>query len=130
MALNETAKHFYEKEIERLLELGDKNIIKEKFLDMRSQIDDLYVELGERARRIVELEKESKRPATGGVDRVFAFGKEMDIRELFDELLKANKRISELESELETAEKAFNHIRDCSKRQFDKNDKQEKEINN
>lgn len=101
MALNEIAKHFYEKEVDRLLDLDDRDIIKNKFLDMRSQIDDLYVELGERARRIVELEKESERPATGGVDRVFAFGKEMDIRELFDELLKVNKRIAELESELE-----------------------------
>lgn len=104
MALNEIAKHFYEKEVDRLLDLDDRDIIKNKFIDMRSQIDDLYVELGERARRIVELEKESERPTTGGADRVFAFGKEMDIRELFDELLKANKRIAELESELSVKE--------------------------
>lgn len=56
MALNEIAKHFYEKEVDRLLDLDDRDIIKNKFLDMRSQIDDLYVELGERARRIAELE--------------------------------------------------------------------------
>lgn len=66
----------------------------------------------------------------GGTERLknqyMILSKHLDI--ISDENKELKKQISELESKLETAENAFNHIRDCSKRQFDKNEKLEKEI--
>lgn len=58
MALNEIGIHFYEKEIDRLLDSENREIIIGKFVDLQSTIDDLYVELQDRARRISELESE------------------------------------------------------------------------
>lgn len=64
MALNEIGIHFYEKEIDRLLDSEDREIIIGKFVDLQSTIDDLYVELQDRARRISELESELTKKET------------------------------------------------------------------
>lgn len=85
--------NIFRKEVDRLLDLDDRDIIKNKFLDMRSQIDDLYVELGERARRIVELEKEIEI-------------RNAEIASLEDKEYEQSQRISKLESELAVKENA------------------------
>lgn len=64
MALNEIGIHFYEKEINSLLDSEDREIIIGKFVDLQSTIDDLYVELQDRARRISELESELTKKET------------------------------------------------------------------